>query len=138
MMTHGPPLGILDTVTYGKPVGCRNLLRAVERARPRLHCFGHIHEGWGAERVEWKKRDLAEHVPDDELESTITRVHRYEPNTVQVMADRAAAVDVSMNSERPLVPGKETLFVNASIMTARYKPTQAPWLIELDLPRSGK
>ncbi|KAF2190592.1 hypothetical protein K469DRAFT_811524, partial [Zopfia rhizophila CBS 207.26] len=51
MMTHGPPLGRLDKTYRGEPVGCEHLLRAARRCKPRLHCFGHIHEGWGAERV---------------------------------------------------------------------------------------
>ncbi|KAL9011504.1 MAG: hypothetical protein Q9173_003650, partial [Seirophora scorigena] len=57
LLTHGPPRGILDTVAHyngeDEAVGCEHLLRAVQRCRPRLHCFGHIHEGWGAERHDW-------------------------------------------------------------------------------------
>lgn len=48
MVTHGPPHGVLDitirpTSTEDDHVGCRHLLRAVARCRPRLHVFGHIH-----------------------------------------------------------------------------------------------
>jgi Icc-related predicted phosphoesterase len=47
-MTHGPPLGILDANNYDDPCGCTDLLREVEqRVRPRVHIFGHIHEGYG-------------------------------------------------------------------------------------------
>ncbi|KAJ5808002.1 hypothetical protein N7474_009271 [Penicillium riverlandense] len=53
MITHGPPLGIFDEVAHGARVGCPHLLRAAERARPRLHVFGHIHEGYGAARGTW-------------------------------------------------------------------------------------
>jgi len=54
MLTHGPPKGILDeTFREGENVGCDHLRMAVERCRPRVHCFGHIHEGWGAERMDW-------------------------------------------------------------------------------------
>ncbi|KAL6247815.1 hypothetical protein RBB50_005163 [Rhinocladiella similis] len=54
MLTHGPPMGILDKVTRTREsVGCIHLRRAVERCRPRLHCFGHIHEAWGAVRKRW-------------------------------------------------------------------------------------
>ncbi|KAI9872258.1 MAG: hypothetical protein M1830_001850, partial [Pleopsidium flavum] len=58
MLTHGPPSRILDQTLRGENVGCENLLRAVKRCRPRLHCFGHIHEGWGAERVKWDDRKI--------------------------------------------------------------------------------
>jgi Icc-related predicted phosphoesterase len=30
-----------------EPVGCPDLLAALRRLRPRLHVFGHIHEGYG-------------------------------------------------------------------------------------------
>lgn len=53
MMTHGPPRGILDHA-----LGCENLLRAAGRARPLMYCFGHIHEGYGAEVVTWKDDDI--------------------------------------------------------------------------------
>jgi predicted phosphohydrolase len=47
LVTHGPPLGVLDRTSHGDDVGCADLLAAVHRVRPRLHVFGHIHEGYG-------------------------------------------------------------------------------------------
>jgi Icc-related predicted phosphoesterase len=47
LVTHGPPLGILDKNARGDDTGCEDLRRALERIRPRLHIFGHIHEGYG-------------------------------------------------------------------------------------------
>lgn len=65
IISHGPPLGILDTVLHGtniigygeyyepiyskgkENVGCSDLLAAVTRIKPSLHVFGHIHEGYG-------------------------------------------------------------------------------------------
>jgi hypothetical protein len=53
-ITHGPPRGVLDrSWVTGENVGSVELFAAIARARPRLHCFGHIHEGWGAEVVTW-------------------------------------------------------------------------------------
>lgn len=53
LMTHGPPLNKLD---YGKhqraSVGCGVLREAVERAKPRFHVFGHIHESYGGLKSE--------------------------------------------------------------------------------------
>jgi Icc-related predicted phosphoesterase len=52
LITHGPPKGILDMVidrwtgTY-EAVGCEELLPIVQRIRPRVHIFGHIHAGYG-------------------------------------------------------------------------------------------
>lgn len=53
MVTHGPPRGALDKTTRGEDVGCDHLMTAVSRCRPLLHCFGHIHEGWGSKRKQW-------------------------------------------------------------------------------------
>lgn len=41
MVTHGPPFKRLDTTCTGKSAGCHHLLRALMRARPLVHCFGH-------------------------------------------------------------------------------------------------
>lgn len=46
LITHGPPARILDQVDRG-PVGCEDLLARVQTVRPKLHVFGHIHEGAG-------------------------------------------------------------------------------------------
>jgi len=48
LLTHGPPYSILDLAQERTPVGCDSLLNALPRIRPRLHVFGHIHEGRGA------------------------------------------------------------------------------------------
>lgn len=48
LITHGPPYGILDQTQEGDVVGCEDLLdEVVNRVKPRLHVFGHIHEGYG-------------------------------------------------------------------------------------------
>ena len=47
LVTHGPPAEILDRTVHGEEVGCRDLRDALERVRPRLHLFGHIHEAHG-------------------------------------------------------------------------------------------
>lgn len=45
LLTHGPPYGILDTVSFtGEHAGCLDLLDAVLKIRPALHCYGHIHQ----------------------------------------------------------------------------------------------
>lgn len=54
LITHGPPYGIMDAVhrevfcgERGGWVGSESLLGKVFRIRPKLHVFGHIHEGYG-------------------------------------------------------------------------------------------
>ncbi len=52
LVTHGPPLGILDRVWGGDRVGCADLLERVRELQPKVHAFGHIHEGSGIEERE--------------------------------------------------------------------------------------
>lgn len=80
LVTHGPAFGILDEVAnnnYVRNVGCQDLLIALQRIKPKVHIFGHIHEGYG-EAVK-----------------------------------------------------NGTLFLNASVNTSRYQPTNPPIVIDI-------
>lgn len=48
LITHTPPQGILDKPRSGRSIGCQYLRGAVDRARPIIHCFGHIHASPGS------------------------------------------------------------------------------------------
>jgi len=54
VVTHGPPHGILDVVSPGTlredHVGCEDLMAALLRIKPKVHIFGHIHEGYGRQQ----------------------------------------------------------------------------------------
>lgn len=48
LITHGPPYGYGDLLDMGERVGCRDLLKEVkDRVKPKVHIYGHIHEGYG-------------------------------------------------------------------------------------------
>ncbi|CAF0948486.1 unnamed protein product [Didymodactylos carnosus] len=47
LLTHGPPNTILDKTRSNMQAGCKELLKRVSVVRPKLHVFGHIHEGYG-------------------------------------------------------------------------------------------
>lgn len=47
LVTHSPPSGILDLTAAGINAGCEDLIARVKKVKPKLHCFGHIHEGYG-------------------------------------------------------------------------------------------
>lgn len=47
LLTHGPPFGKLDLCSHGGRAGCEELLDVVTRLKPKVHAFGHIHEGYG-------------------------------------------------------------------------------------------
>lgn len=50
LITHGPPYGILDKTFRGEHVGCQDLMNAIHEIQPKLHVFGHIHEGYGIQQ----------------------------------------------------------------------------------------
>lgn len=69
---HKLPEGVDTVVSHGRPAftglsghkidaskgvehrGCKKLATALERVKPRLCCFGHIHEGCGgAAKLDW-------------------------------------------------------------------------------------
>ncbi|KAH6700006.1 putative phosphoesterase [Cadophora sp. MPI-SDFR-AT-0126] len=54
LITHGPPRAHLD-LGYG----CDYLLDELWRTRPKLHVFGHIHGGYGQERVYYDEQQRA-------------------------------------------------------------------------------
>lgn len=52
LITHGPPFGILDDasppdVEIPDHCGCEELTKFVEKIRPQIHIFGHIHISYG-------------------------------------------------------------------------------------------
>jgi Icc-related predicted phosphoesterase len=50
LITHGPPMGIHDQISPhlgSEHLGDEELMAAVERAKPKIHVFGHIHGGYG-------------------------------------------------------------------------------------------
>ena len=49
LITHTPPEGILDRSGAEESLGCPFLADALQRVKPRLHCFGHVHAAAGRE-----------------------------------------------------------------------------------------
>lgn len=132
--THGPPYKRGDSTAHGN-VGCPHLLKAVARAKPLVHCFGHIHEGWGAERVTWdevldtEEKGTMEQFKTQGWEKHVKQVERIEVVEKEVKERRAVFVD-----GRDVKKGEQTLMVNAAIMDVGYSPVNAPFVVDLDLP----
>ena len=141
--------------THGRErAGCPDLFAAVAEARPRIHCFGHIHEGWGAKLVTWRDcygerpnhftafdndrspviEKLAGLVPsrfdtEDDTEQKLKKLERYKQA-------RCCTTSHCTGDEYPLELGQQTLFVNASISGNGALPVQRPWLVDIELPRA--
>ena len=51
LVTHTPPLGVLDRSSRGVSFGCPELAWQLRRIAPRVHCFGHVHASAGQARL---------------------------------------------------------------------------------------
>lgn len=146
-ITHGPPRGIMDMTAEKKRVGCPMLFRAIAKAQPRIHCFGHVHDGWGAKLVTWRpevpedpshfnsidneKSQVIENLlslqesrlqSPEEAHERVRRIEKYE---------KQGFSDLSHCADADLGLGK-TLFVNAATKGGD-ELDQLPWLVEVDL-----
>ncbi|KAI0172887.1 Metallo-dependent phosphatase-like protein [Hypoxylon sp. FL1284] len=153
VVTHTPPRGILDYTCERERAGCRNLFGAVARAQPKLHCFGHIHAGWGAKLATWRPHisETPSHFADiDNGKSAIIETRTGLINTksdtitsAQIKSDRRnflkdqgyVATSHGADDEHPLREG-QTLFVNAAVQGITSElPTHPAWVVDIDLPR---
>jgi hypothetical protein len=155
VITHGPPKGIMDYTESKQRAGCSDLFGAVARARPRLHCFGHIHEGWGAKLVTWRDQltETPSHFTDIDNERSIivqnlsgfrqskfdTRESKEQKleKTEYHRRERCYATSHCTGDASPLEFKAQTLFVNAAIQGTEEHPLQMPWLVELELLRAA-
>lgn len=71
LITHTPPKYHLD-LSMPRGLGCEHLLRELERVKPALHVFGHVHWGAGTEVLHWDRAHEA-YVEGMRMESRYTR-----------------------------------------------------------------
>ncbi|KAL5421445.1 hypothetical protein PMIN04_005604 [Paraphaeosphaeria minitans] len=129
VMTHGPLKYVLDKPGDGTSAGREHLRRAIARTRPRLHCFGHVHKGYGAQRVRYDDRKTIKKEGDDRM------VLLPQEWVGKNQAKRKGHANLPPGSaEKFRNNAQETLMVNAVIMDDDDQPENAPWLVELDLP----
>ncbi|KAG8623477.1 hypothetical protein KVT40_008453 [Elsinoe batatas] len=152
VVTHGPPLGILDRVD--KRLGSVSLFHAIEKSRPLLHCFGHIHSNWGAKLMAWKN-DIVDPTHftafDNDESSTIHTLATLSPgkyDTPEIKEEKLSIYQAleqtgscttshCSSDSRLLRRGQDTLFVNAAMQGTLERPWQLPWIVDLELPRTG-
>lgn len=120
-ITHSPPQGVLDRTEAKSRAGSPSLFSAIAKSRPRLHCFGHIHESWGARQVIWR-----EDVDDDQPLTHFTAIDNNESHTIASLQSLNVKGEEYPNSINvgsvPLEHGHQTLFVNAAIEGTTPKP----------------
>lgn len=128
-MTHGPPNGVMDMTRSKERAGSSGLFEAIARSRPQMHCFGHIHEAWGAKFAAWRPKinKKPTHFSDiDNGESkVVSNLSQVDPGTQMVETSHC------IGDEYPLQSGSQTLFLNAAV-----KEGQPLWLVDLELPQA--
>ncbi|KAL7969016.1 Metallo-dependent phosphatase-like protein [Trichoderma sp. SZMC 28014] len=127
-ITHGPPYGMIDMSAERKRIGCPQLFAAVANAQPKIHCFGHVHEGWGAKSTN--------------IETLLSlRGSRFESPEEKEKRERRVAdynlrgycqVSPSIDDTLSLGNGK-TLFINAATQ-GHGDLDQLPWVVDIQLP----
>ncbi|KAK3940446.1 Metallo-dependent phosphatase-like protein [Diplogelasinospora grovesii] len=157
VVTHGPPKGILDFTASGQRGGCEHLFAAVARARPRLHCFGHIHEGWGAKLVTWRGENASDdpsHFCDIDngasvLVENLATLRPGKWDTAETVLEKEKRMQAlkldgyrgtshCAGSDDPLKPGSQTLFVNAAVEALDEEDgAQLPWVVDIGLPAAA-
>ncbi|EFQ26299.1 calcineurin-like phosphoesterase [Colletotrichum graminicola M1.001] len=154
-ITHGPALGMLDHTEANPKAGCPDLLDAIARARPQLHCCGHIHESAGARMVTWSEHPAEEStrtgedgfkdssvivtlrdiksLPTNSIKETVRKRHLVKQSSFNMCFE----ISLCQGDWRPLDFKSQTLFVNAAIQGA---PGEAelycPWMIDIELPKA--
>ncbi|KAK3987690.1 Metallo-dependent phosphatase-like protein [Cladorrhinum sp. PSN332] len=114
IMTHGPGLTsyTLDLGRDGEHCGCPKLFNAVRRVKPLIHCFGHIHEGYGVQSISWEEED---------------------GNDITVEDVGVATCRVADSKKRR----GQTILVNAAISRHGEELNKA-WMIDLEFADDGK
>lgn len=64
------------------------------------------------------------------------QIQRIETDLNEAEKQHGVFIDVSRDGSDTLKRGEETLMINASIMNVSYKPINAPWVIDIDLPKA--
>lgn len=58
------------------------------------------------------------------------------PSTSEAEKNHAVFIDASQTSGSALERGSETLMINAAIMDVKYRARNAPFVVDLDLPKA--
>ena len=154
-ITHGPPRGIMDYTHGRERAGCSHLFEAIAQAKPLVHCFGHIHEGWGAKLVQWKDTSgiAANHFNaiNNNDSPVIEKLANLKPSRFDTPEDtqqkskklerynqeKCVATSHCIGDQHPINRGEQTLFVNASYSGSEDMAIQWPWLVDIELPKAG-
>jgi hypothetical protein len=147
-MTHSPPRGLFDLTESKTRAGSPGLFAGIAKAKPKVHCFGHIHEAWGAKLVQWRPElsEVPSHFTDIdngrseliESRATLNDGKFDDQDTLQAKAAKRAklAAQGYCKFDTPILDKEQTLFINAAIEGVEEGTQHLPWLLEIQLPQS--
>lgn len=148
VMTHSPPRGILDYTDSRSRAGILTLFEAVARAKPQVHCFGHIHEAWGAKLVTWREQlsDPSSHFTDIDNDKSRpidsrSKLHKGKYDAPDVVAEKNKKLKAYQTlgyreiDRDAIRQSNETLFINAAIEGMEDCQQQLPWVLNIQLPQ---
>jgi hypothetical protein len=146
VVTHGPPRGLLDYTDSRTRAGSGSLFAAIARRKPKMHCFGHIHEAWGARTVTWREEisDEPSHftdIDDDqsvliESRSTLKKQKFDIQEVIEKKQSRRARYEQQgyCDVSTTVRAGEQTLFVNAAVEGLEEGEQHLPFMVEIELP----
>ena len=130
VMIHGPAKYVLDLTDDNSSAGCEHLRREIARVKPRLRCFGYIHQRpsgfYETHRLEY---DEGKELPGD------LGINRVKKDYVgKGRASRDGFRRLSPGDTESFCASKQTLCVNAAMEGEKGVLEHPPWLVNLDLP----
>lgn len=141
-MIHSPPRGIHDRINKEKRddsspprAGSLSLFSAIAKTKPKVHCFGHIHESWGARKVAWRD-DL------DDADQALTHFTAIDNGALETMqslqklAEQEHRDSITCELDATLEPGQQTLFINAAVEELDKERPQPAILVEIPLSKA--
>jgi 3',5'-cyclic AMP phosphodiesterase CpdA len=147
-MTHSPPHGLFDLTESKTRAGSPGLFAAIAKAKPKVHCFGHIHESWGAKLVQWRPElsEAPSHFTDIdnnrseliESRATLNDGKFDDEDTLQAKAAKRAKLGAQgyCKIDTPILDKEQALFINAAIEGVEEGTQHLPWLLEMQLPQN--
>ncbi|PFH46953.1 hypothetical protein AMATHDRAFT_68646 [Amanita thiersii Skay4041] len=120
LLTHGPPHNIFDETRSGDKAGCHTLAARLPQLQPRLHVFGHIHEGHGAYIHSWGTSQNSNSAPSIQATTNSNAVHVHNsysesPKTVFVNAANMPSGPNAIRNDRMVTfggPGYQPVVVD--------------------------
>nr|POF06244.1 isoform a of upf0046 protein [Quercus suber] len=152
VMTHSPPKGVLDYTDSRERAGSASLFAAVAKSKPLLHCFGHIHEAWGAKVISWRSEvgESPTHFTaiDNDKSRTIESLAALRPHKLDTTSTKLEKAETRAahnqkkycDAGRCGEKGQQTMFVNAAAQETDEQIRQLPWMVDINLttPRATK